>query len=153
MLFVSNLCRVEVPTRMRVERWAFNFSELIRDPKGRQNFQLFLKKEFSGESVSLCPCPAGRGRARAGGNPCKGAWSWDSDKVTKGAEVALEATAVQYHLVAQDTKHSPGRSLCWASLPGQLELLDHTLTGVGEQEKLFSSCSPKRFPRWLLELD
>lgn len=48
-LFVFNLCRVEIPTRMRVERWAFNFSELIRDPKGRQNFQLFLKKEFSGE--------------------------------------------------------------------------------------------------------
>lgn len=34
---------------MRVERWAFNFSELIRDPKGRQSFQYFLKKEFSGE--------------------------------------------------------------------------------------------------------
>ncbi|NXC14557.1 RGS9 protein, partial [Corythaeola cristata] len=44
---------VEVPTRMRVERWAFNFSELIRDPKGRQNFQLFLKKEFSGENLSF----------------------------------------------------------------------------------------------------
>jgi G-protein signaling regulator protein 9 len=35
---------------MRVERWAFNFSELIRDPKGRQSFQYFLKKEFSGGS-------------------------------------------------------------------------------------------------------
>lgn len=57
VLFVFNLCRVEIPTRMRVERWAFNFSELIRDPKGRQNFQLFLKKEFSGESlVSLSQC-------------------------------------------------------------------------------------------------
>ncbi|NXF08264.1 RGS9 protein, partial [Smithornis capensis] len=44
---------VEVPTRMRVERWAFNFNELIRDPKGRQNFQLFLKKEFSGENLSF----------------------------------------------------------------------------------------------------
>ncbi|NXJ34023.1 RGS9 protein, partial [Ciconia maguari] len=44
---------VEIPTRMRVERWAFNFSELIRDPKGRQNFQLFLKKEFSGENLSF----------------------------------------------------------------------------------------------------
>ncbi|XP_066836333.1 regulator of G-protein signaling 9 [Anser cygnoides] len=44
---------VDVPTRMRVERWAFNFSELIRDPKGRQNFQLFLKKEFSGENLSF----------------------------------------------------------------------------------------------------
>ncbi|OWK58264.1 Regulator of G-protein signaling 9 [Lonchura striata] len=45
--------RVEVPTKMRVERWAFNFSELIRDPKGRQNFQIFLKKEFSGENLGF----------------------------------------------------------------------------------------------------
>ncbi|NXP28028.1 RGS9 protein, partial [Scytalopus superciliaris] len=44
---------VEVPTKMRVERWAFNFNELIRDPKGRQSFQLFLKKEFSGENLSF----------------------------------------------------------------------------------------------------
>ncbi|XP_068769589.1 regulator of G-protein signaling 9 isoform X3 [Struthio camelus] len=44
---------VEIPTRTRVERWALNFSELIRDPKGRQNFQLFLKKEFSGENLSF----------------------------------------------------------------------------------------------------
>ncbi|XP_051490939.1 regulator of G-protein signaling 9 isoform X1 [Apus apus] len=44
---------VEVPTKMRVERWAFNFSELMRDPKGRQNFQLFLKKEFSGENLGF----------------------------------------------------------------------------------------------------
>ncbi|XP_063265610.1 regulator of G-protein signaling 9 isoform X1 [Prinia subflava] len=44
---------VEVPTKMRVERWAFNFSELIRDPKGRQNFQIFLKKEFSGENLGF----------------------------------------------------------------------------------------------------
>lgn len=43
-------CRVEIPTKMRVERWAINFSELIRDPKGRQSFQYFLKKEFSGGS-------------------------------------------------------------------------------------------------------
>ncbi|XP_064378837.1 regulator of G-protein signaling 9 isoform X1 [Dromaius novaehollandiae] len=44
---------VEIPTKMRVERWALNFSELIRDPKGRQNFQLFLRKEFSGENLSF----------------------------------------------------------------------------------------------------
>ncbi|NXQ80374.1 RGS9 protein, partial [Nyctibius grandis] len=44
---------VEIPTRMRVERWGFNFSELIRDPKGRQSFQLFLRKEFSGENLSF----------------------------------------------------------------------------------------------------
>ncbi|TKC49192.1 hypothetical protein EI555_000345, partial [Monodon monoceros] len=44
---------VEFPTKMRVERWAFNFSELIRDPKGRQSFQYFLKKEFSGGSLEF----------------------------------------------------------------------------------------------------
>uniref|UniRef100_A0A674I833 Regulator of G-protein signaling 9 n=1 Tax=Terrapene triunguis TaxID=2587831 RepID=A0A674I833_9SAUR len=44
---------VEIPTRMRVERWAFNFNELMRDPKGRQSFQLFLKKEFSGENLGF----------------------------------------------------------------------------------------------------
>ncbi|XP_040187383.1 regulator of G-protein signaling 9 [Rana temporaria] len=43
----------EVPTKLRVERWTFNFSELIRDPKGRQSFQQFLKKEFSGENMSF----------------------------------------------------------------------------------------------------
>ncbi|XP_074080832.1 regulator of G-protein signaling 9 isoform X3 [Macrotis lagotis] len=44
---------VDIPTKMRVERWAFNFSELIRDPKGRQSFQFFLKKEFSGENLGF----------------------------------------------------------------------------------------------------
>ncbi|XP_062827225.1 regulator of G-protein signaling 9 isoform X2 [Anolis carolinensis] len=44
---------VEIPTKARVERWALNFSELMRDPKGRQNFQLFLKKEFSGENLGF----------------------------------------------------------------------------------------------------
>ncbi|XP_020662101.3 regulator of G-protein signaling 9 [Pogona vitticeps] len=44
---------VETPTKARVERWALNFSELMRDPKGRQNFQLFLKKEFSGENLGF----------------------------------------------------------------------------------------------------
>ncbi|KAF3817329.1 hypothetical protein GH733_011729 [Mirounga leonina] len=52
--FLSNdAIMVEIPTKMRVERWAFNFSELIRDPKGRQSFQYFLKKEFSGENLGF----------------------------------------------------------------------------------------------------
>ncbi|KAG8129270.1 putative Regulator of G-protein [Naja naja] len=41
---------VEIPTKTRVEKWALNFNELMKDPKGRQNFQLFLKKEFSDQS-------------------------------------------------------------------------------------------------------
>lgn len=53
MFWELNAKLVEVPTKLRVERWAFNFSELIRDPKGRQSFQLFLKKEFSGENMGF----------------------------------------------------------------------------------------------------
>ncbi|CAH2291960.1 regulator of G- signaling 9 [Pelobates cultripes] len=53
MFWELNAKLVETPTKLRVERWAFNFSELIRDPKGRQSFQLFLKKEFSGENMSF----------------------------------------------------------------------------------------------------
>ncbi|XP_007421674.2 regulator of G-protein signaling 9 [Python bivittatus] len=44
---------VEIPTKARVEKWALNFSELMKDPKGRQSFQLFLKKEFSGENLGF----------------------------------------------------------------------------------------------------
>lgn len=42
---------VEIPTKMRVERWTFSFSELLADPRGRDDFRLFLKKEFSGTVV------------------------------------------------------------------------------------------------------
>lgn len=43
---------VEIPTKMRVERWTFSFGELLSDPRGRNDFQLFLKKEFSGEAAA-----------------------------------------------------------------------------------------------------
>lgn len=43
---------VEIPTRMRVERWTFSFGELLSDTRGRNDFQLFLKKEFSGEAAA-----------------------------------------------------------------------------------------------------
>ncbi|XP_043570966.1 regulator of G-protein signaling 9b [Chiloscyllium plagiosum] len=41
------------PTKLRVERWTFSFAELMRDLRGRQNFELFLKKEFSGENLAF----------------------------------------------------------------------------------------------------
>ncbi|KAM6951749.1 regulator of G-protein signaling 9b [Aplochiton taeniatus] len=44
---------VEVPTKMRVERWTLSFSELLSDPRGRADFRLFLKKEFSGENLAF----------------------------------------------------------------------------------------------------
>lgn len=38
---------------MRVERWTFSFRELLSDPRGRHDFRLFLKKEFSGRPTDV----------------------------------------------------------------------------------------------------
>uniref|UniRef100_A0A8C9X3K8 Regulator of G protein signaling 9b n=1 Tax=Sander lucioperca TaxID=283035 RepID=A0A8C9X3K8_SANLU len=48
-----NMPYVEMPTKMRVERWTFSFAELLSDPRGRNDFRLFLKKEFSGENLAF----------------------------------------------------------------------------------------------------
>uniref|UniRef100_H3DAD6 Regulator of G-protein signaling 9 n=1 Tax=Tetraodon nigroviridis TaxID=99883 RepID=H3DAD6_TETNG len=48
-----NAPNVEIPTKMRVERWTFSFRELLSDPRGRNDFRLFLKKEFSGENLAF----------------------------------------------------------------------------------------------------
>ncbi|XP_029954605.1 regulator of G-protein signaling 9 isoform X1 [Salarias fasciatus] len=48
-----NMHNVEIPTKMRVERWTFSFRELLSDPRGRDDFRLFLKKEFSGENLAF----------------------------------------------------------------------------------------------------
>ncbi|XP_076007930.1 regulator of G-protein signaling 9-like [Genypterus blacodes] len=48
-----NMPNVETPTKMRVERWTFSFGELLADPRGRDDFRLFLKKEFSGENLAF----------------------------------------------------------------------------------------------------
>ncbi|KAM8887842.1 regulator of G-protein signaling 9b isoform 1-T1 [Synchiropus picturatus] len=51
-----NMPNVEIPTKMRVERWTFSFGELLSDPRGRDDFRLFLKKEFSGENLAFWEC-------------------------------------------------------------------------------------------------
>ncbi|XP_063071011.1 regulator of G-protein signaling 9a [Engraulis encrasicolus] len=48
-----NMPSVEVPTKMRVERWSFSLFELLNDPRGRKDFKVFLKKEFSGENLAF----------------------------------------------------------------------------------------------------
>ncbi|XP_066499070.1 regulator of G-protein signaling 9a isoform X3 [Hoplias malabaricus] len=48
-----NMRNVETPTKMRVERWSFSFFELLSDPRGRTDFKVFLKKEFSGENLAF----------------------------------------------------------------------------------------------------
>ncbi|XP_007568366.1 regulator of G-protein signaling 9a [Poecilia formosa] len=48
-----NMRRVDVPTKMRVERWSFSLFELLTDLRGRDDFKIFLKKEFSGENLAF----------------------------------------------------------------------------------------------------
>ncbi|KAG8550518.1 hypothetical protein GDO81_024437 [Engystomops pustulosus] len=40
-----------MPTKLRVERWTFNFMELLNDQRGRREFLQFLEKEFSAENL------------------------------------------------------------------------------------------------------
>ncbi|XP_043462739.1 regulator of G-protein signaling 7 isoform X2 [Leptopilina heterotoma] len=42
----------DLPVR-RVRRWAFGLNELLRDPVGREQFERFLDKEFSGENLKF----------------------------------------------------------------------------------------------------
>lgn len=48
-----NMPNVDAPTKQRVERWTFSFGELLSDPRGRDDFRMFLKKEFSGENLAF----------------------------------------------------------------------------------------------------
>uniref|UniRef100_A0A8C8DSC2 Regulator of G protein signaling 11 n=1 Tax=Oryzias sinensis TaxID=183150 RepID=A0A8C8DSC2_9TELE len=49
--WTMNTEMVPVPTRLRVERWSFSFMELLNDAMGRQEFMLYLEKEFSAENL------------------------------------------------------------------------------------------------------
>lgn len=48
LVTLYHLSRVDLPTKMRVERWSFSLFELLNDLRGRDDFKIFLKKEFSG---------------------------------------------------------------------------------------------------------
>ncbi|KAG7220127.1 hypothetical protein INR49_001003 [Caranx melampygus] len=50
---LCSLVKVDVPTKMRVERWSFSLFELLSDLRGRDDFKVFLKKEFSGENLAF----------------------------------------------------------------------------------------------------
>ncbi|XP_045509209.1 regulator of G-protein signaling 7-like isoform X2 [Colias croceus] len=45
-------CKEPLPLR-RVRRWSFSLRELLRDPPGREHFERFLSKEFSGENLKF----------------------------------------------------------------------------------------------------
>ncbi|XP_013925766.1 PREDICTED: regulator of G-protein signaling 11 [Thamnophis sirtalis] len=49
--WAMNAPRVAIPTKLRVERWSFGFSELMGDMLGREQLLEFLKTEFSAENL------------------------------------------------------------------------------------------------------
>ncbi|XP_029139187.1 regulator of G-protein signaling 11 [Protobothrops mucrosquamatus] len=49
--WAMNAPRVTIPTKLRVERWSFDFSELMGDILGREQLLEFLKTEFSAENL------------------------------------------------------------------------------------------------------
>uniref|UniRef100_A0A8C6XDD5 Regulator of G protein signaling 11 n=1 Tax=Naja naja TaxID=35670 RepID=A0A8C6XDD5_NAJNA len=49
--WAMNAPRVTIPTKLRVERWSFGFSELMGDILGREQLLEFLKTEFSAENL------------------------------------------------------------------------------------------------------
>ncbi|CAH2307784.1 regulator of G- signaling 11 isoform X1 [Pelobates cultripes] len=51
MYWTMNSLMVPMPTKLRVDRWTFNFMELLNDQRGRKEFLQFLEKEFSAENL------------------------------------------------------------------------------------------------------
>lgn len=51
--YVSLITRVPMPTKLRIDRWTFNFMEVLNDQRGRKEFLQFLEKEFSGKLFFL----------------------------------------------------------------------------------------------------
>ena len=50
MLFIFCFS-VETPTERRVKLWGFSLRDLLADVTGRQEFEAFLEKEYSGENL------------------------------------------------------------------------------------------------------
>ena len=42
---------METPTEQRVKRWSYGLKELLADPTGRHEFEIFLEKEYSSENI------------------------------------------------------------------------------------------------------
>ncbi|CAJ0925005.1 unnamed protein product [Ranitomeya imitator] len=51
MYWTMNAPMVPMPSQLRVERWTFNFMEVLNDQRGRKEFLQFLEKEFSAENL------------------------------------------------------------------------------------------------------
>lgn len=45
--------RVEVPTVMRIKKWAVSFEDLLHDDTGRNEFEQFARKEYSQENITF----------------------------------------------------------------------------------------------------
>ncbi|KAK6169189.1 hypothetical protein SNE40_020287 [Patella caerulea] len=49
--FETNSDIIDTPTEQRIKKWAVSFHELLTDPLGLQEFENFLKKEYSQENI------------------------------------------------------------------------------------------------------
>ncbi|ESP04040.1 hypothetical protein LOTGIDRAFT_110451 [Lottia gigantea] len=49
--FDMNSDTIEIPTEQRIKKWSVSFHELLSDPIGLQEFENFLKKEYSQENI------------------------------------------------------------------------------------------------------
>ncbi|XP_063170709.1 regulator of G-protein signaling 11 [Candoia aspera] len=100
--WAMNAPRVTVPTKLRVERWSFGFSELMGDVLGREQLLEFLQKEFSAENLLF----------------------WEACEELRHGEEAHIADAVdsiyQQFLAPSAT--------CWVNLDSKT--MEHTLKGI-----------------------
>ncbi|KAM6424299.1 regulator of G-protein signaling 11 isoform 9-T9 [Liasis olivaceus] len=100
--WAMNAPRVTIPTKLRVQRWSFGFSELMGDVLGREQLLEFLKKEFSAENLMF----------------------WEACEELRHGEAAHIADAVdsiyQQFLVPSAT--------CWVNLDSKT--MAHTLKGI-----------------------
>ncbi|XP_025031087.1 regulator of G-protein signaling 11 isoform X3 [Python bivittatus] len=128
--WAMNAPRVTVPTKLRVERWSFSFSELMGDVLGREQLLEFLKKEFSAENLMF----------------------WEACEELRHGEAAHIADAVdsiyQQFLVPSAT--------CWVNLDSKT--MEHTLKGIetphrytmdNAQMHIYTLMKKDSYPRFL----
>lgn len=51
MVFLFVLFRCDTPTERRLKRWTLSIEELLSDPRGFQEFERYLRKEYSHENI------------------------------------------------------------------------------------------------------
>lgn len=50
-IYCHFLSRCDTPTERRLKRWTLSIEELLSDPRGFQEFEIYLRKEYSHENI------------------------------------------------------------------------------------------------------